>query len=154
MSMSKRKWIFALFAIILIALAIYFATRSYVYHLGYEAGYDNCYESAYNSGYNLGKQTADTAYGKGYSDGLIDGSEGAEHDYMKIIDSQGDELGKYEDISYCVVFVTNDGKYHHFTCDKLGEDFWENYDETAFDMRHAKNCGYVPCSECIPDYIN
>lgn len=118
------------------------------------AAFYHTHNDAYNEGYDKGYEDGqgndkESVYEDVYAAGVQDGYLQAESDYTKIIEAQGEDLCEYEDISYCVVFVGNDRMYHHFTCNKLGEDFWENFENTAYDINHAKQCGYIPCPDCI-----
>lgn len=128
------------FFLILLIVIIIFSSFSYSSKRS-EEKYDKGFEDGYDSGKSDG-------YNSGYEEGYTQGVDDCDANMADEMEAREDEVCTYEEISYCVVFVTTDGKYHHFTCKTLGEDFWDNYTETAYDIPHAKSLGYSPCEIC------
>lgn len=130
----KKIYVLLLIVIIIFSFASH---SSKISNENYDKGFEDGYDSGKSDGYNSG-------YEEGYTQGVDD----CDANMTDELESQDDEVSTYEDISYCIAFVTADGKYHHFTCKKLGENFWDNYTETAYDIPHAKSLGYRPCEIC------
>lgn len=107
--------------------------------------YDDGFEDGYQSGIHEGELDSEDAYSYGYDEGYSCG-------YADCNNELSDLLAAYEDISWCVVFPTADGYYHHFECDKLEGDY--NLDD-AMDEKRAIQMGYHYCPDCykwIYDY--
>lgn len=133
--MNSNKFFLILLIVVIIFSSFAYSSKRCAekYDKGFEDGYDSGKSDGYNSGYK-----------EGYAQGVDD----CDANMTDELESQDAEMSTYEDISYCIAFVTADGKYHHFTCKKLGENFWDNYMKTAYDIPHAKSLGYKPCEIC------
>lgn len=133
-------------AILFIVLVVFLISfNSFSARDGY---YDDGYDAGREDGFSDGKSYG---YKEGYEEGHDAGYDDCEAAMTAELEAQGEELCEYEDISYCVVFVTDNREYHHFTCSKLGDDFWDDFADNAYDIPHAKSLGFTPCSKCCED---